>query len=269
MRKPAFILCWWLVVFGLPLRAQLPSDTVESEEVYAEEGDDETEATYAERESYLADTLQLQHFNKEEWRKVVNGQTYGEEGERNKKKKAGQQQGGDEGQPGRAKEDEELQNNQSRKLAPGFQIALIALGVVLVLAVLFVLFKDIGGLGKLKKQEAAPETMAIAEEELTERSALYKLLQQALAARNYKLALRYYYLLMIAQYREQGLIKWRKDKTNYHYLRELRNHPMITDIRKATLLFEMVWYGDVEPDEMHMQQAQQLFNRILKGGGYE
>lgn len=264
-----------LMAVAAPAFAQEWSDSITLD--YGDTESEETEPTYAERETYLADSLTVQHFDKAEWDKVVNGQTYDEEtdeqAQKKAKKKLQQQQpgGGGEGRPGHAKDEdeEEVASDNYKHAAPSqaFQIVLIAIAAAIVLAILFFLFKDIGGFGKRTKDPAKPETVTVAEEELTERSALYKLLQQALAAKNYKLALRYYYLLMIAQYREQGLIKWRKEKTNYHYLRELKSHPRIAEIRKATLLFEVAWYGDVEPDEAHMQQAEQLFSQLLNTGG--
>lgn len=274
MRKLLLCFCWLLAAnIHVPAQENIDSLGFEDESYDTVEEDESDPATYKDRESYFGDSLDVQRFDKNEWQKVVDGETYGEK--REGAEKSGDpkaQDGGDEGQPGHMKQREE-QETQRAPYTPGktgkwLQTLLIALAVLVVLAVLFMLFKDIGGFGKNKKVTATPETLQVNEEEITERSTLEKLLRQALADKNYKLALRYYYLLMIAQYREQGLIQWRKDKTNYHYLRELKNHPLIADIRRATLLFEVAWYGDVVPDEAHMQQAQELFDKILSGGSY-
>ena len=72
-----------------------------------------------------------------------------------------------------------------------------------------------------------------------------QLLEQAKRDGNYKLAVRLYYLQLLKKLNEQGAIVWKKDKTNREYLSELfSGNFFFDDIRRLTLSYEAVWYGD-------------------------
>ena len=72
-----------------------------------------------------------------------------------------------------------------------------------------------------------------------------RLLEQAKRDRNYKLAIRLYYLDLLKKLNDQGAIVWKKDKTNRDYLAELFSANFFFDeISRLTLSYEAVWYGD-------------------------
>ena len=66
-------------------------------------------------------------------------------------------------------------------------------------------------------------------------------LKQALASKNFKLAVRIYYLSIIKNLSNSNLIVWKKQKTNGEYMSELFGQPLFEDFRKSTLVFERVW----------------------------
>jgi len=41
-------------------------------------------------------------------------------------------------------------------------------------------------------------------------------------------------------------IIWHKEKTNYQYIKELANSPLVKDFRYLTILFESIWFGETE-----------------------
>ncbi len=75
---------------------------------------------------------------------------------------------------------------------------------------------------------------------------LDRMLESALKLENYKLALRIQYLKIVQMLSESGAIDWKKEKTNYDYVRELKEHPGQKTFQKLTRDFEWTWYGDHE-----------------------
>lgn len=73
---------------------------------------------------------------------------------------------------------------------------------------------------------------------------LERFLREALAAGNYALCIRLYYLQTIKLLSEKGNIKWSREKTNRDYLREMREHRLGAAFRENTRTFERVWYGN-------------------------
>jgi hypothetical protein len=71
------------------------------------------------------------------------------------------------------------------------------------------------------------------------------LLKQALTAGNLRMAVRLYYLGLLKLLNEGGIIVWKKDKTNREYLSELMfQDQYFEDVKKLTLAYEQVWYGE-------------------------
>ena len=71
------------------------------------------------------------------------------------------------------------------------------------------------------------------------------LLDKASREKNYKTAVRLYYLKLLKGLNERGMISWKKDKTNREYLTELFSRNFhFEEIRRLTLTYESVWYGD-------------------------
>ncbi len=81
-------------------------------------------------------------------------------------------------------------------------------------------------------------------DEYLHESDLDRFLREALAQRNYSLAVRLYYLQIIKNLSEKNAIKWSREKTNRDYLREMRGHSLAEPFREATRIYERVWYGN-------------------------
>ncbi|MEN9611100.1 MAG: hypothetical protein RLZZ628_1914, partial [Bacteroidota bacterium] len=74
-------------------------------------------------------------------------------------------------------------------------------------------------------------------------------LQKAIDNKDFTLAIRLYYLYILKELTLSNLIRWKKDKTNQHYLFELREQNHFDTFKQATLIFERVWYGNSVFDE--------------------
>ena len=96
-------------------------------------------------------------------------------------------------------------------------------------------------------------------EENLEEAELADPLQQAIADENYTLAVRLYYLAILKDLSLNKKIKWKKDKTNGEYLRELSGTSFFDDFQKLTLVFERIWYGKMQLTKKDFSQVEQLF----------
>ncbi len=101
------------------------------------------------------------------------------------------------------------------------------------------------------------------EEDLPE-AQLEDYLQQAINSKQFSLAVRLYYLVLLQALTHKKLVRWQKDKTNNQYVQELGGTPLQQDFRSVTLLFERVWYGDQTPDEAAFEQIAPQFQAFAQ-----
>lgn len=92
---------------------------------------------------------------------------------------------------------------------------------------------------------------------------LSKLIKEAINEGNYKLAVRYYYLLLLKNLSEKELISWQQEKTNEDYIKELANNKLNTDFEKLTYLYDYVWYGEFLIDKEKFLQAEVNFKKVI------
>lgn len=94
----------------------------------------------------------------------------------------------------------------------------------------------------------------VSEEELIETD--YEgLIRDAVENGRYRYAVRLLYLKLLKKMTVSGMIKWRQDKTNSDYVREISESGLRSDFSLATMHFEYIWYGDFPVDK-------EMFSRI-------
>lgn len=262
MRYSRFCFLLMVCLIALcPIHAQsvlddnsIVTDTVvvatEEEDDYEDEDyEDYSEPVTPASQLYDNDSITIKPFDKKNWKKVTENTDYSEEHEEEK-------------EDGKSPSF----NMPSLPFQIGSQFVKVALVSVLVLAglfVLFLIFKDARWLNRKKHVEVEDLSNIDIENELPEKEQLRKLMQDAVKKGDLKTAIRYYYLMVIAHYRTIGYIKWKKDKTNSQYLREMSKHALYTDMKSATNIFERTWYGDVVVDSNMFEQAETIFNKLL------
>ncbi len=87
---------------------------------------------------------------------------------------------------------------------------------------------------------------------------------EAVAQRNYRLAVRLLYLQTLKHLADADRIQYKPDKTNRQYVYELANSPLQIDFELLTRQFELAWYGDFPVDETRFGAIRgqfQSFNR--------
>lgn len=84
-------------------------------------------------------------------------------------------------------------------------------------------------------------------------------IHEALRQRNFRLAIRMYYLDALQRLSGAGLVQWHPEKTNRHYFTEIGNPEIRNRFGSLTALFEYVWYGEFELPEAHFEKARSEF----------
>lgn len=102
------------------------------------------------------------------------------------------------------------------------------------------------------------------DEEIIKNQDIQQLIDQALKDKNYRLAVRYYYLLTLQQLSGKEHIDWQVQKTNHEYIYEIKNNDLRTQFGKLTDVYDYIWYGNFEVDEPAFAKAQHAFNKLQK-----
>lgn len=100
------------------------------------------------------------------------------------------------------------------------------------------------------------------DEELIRNKDLLKLIQQAIDQKNYRLAIRFYYLNTIKQLEDKELITWEQQKTNEDYIKEISKESIKTAFIDLTRLYDFVWYGNFEINENKFEKVTTTFEAI-------
>jgi hypothetical protein len=85
-------------------------------------------------------------------------------------------------------------------------------------------------------------------------------IEQAIEARNFRLAVRLLYLQTLKRLTDAGRIAWKPDKTNRQYVQEMKS----ADFEQLTTQFEYVWYGDFPVDERRFGMIQEEFRSFME-----
>lgn len=94
-------------------------------------------------------------------------------------------------------------------------------------------------------------------------SELERLLREALAKGDYRGAIRIYFIFIIRDLADKKWISWQKEKTNFHYLREMSGKNEYDDFNRSVSYFEIIWYGKREIDSAKFEQIRPSFTRFL------
>lgn len=82
---------------------------------------------------------------------------------------------------------------------------------------------------------------------------------EAITQKNYRLAVRLYYLKALKELTDREMIDWRINKTNRSYVYELNSPTLRPDFERITLQFEYAWYGDFPVDETQFLNIKNQF----------
>ncbi|MGX1930704.1 hypothetical protein [Flagellimonas sp. 2504JD4-2] len=85
------------------------------------------------------------------------------------------------------------------------------------------------------------------------------LMHTALQNKDYRLAVRYQFLKVLKLLSQKEIIEWHFEKTNSDYQKEIRETKLQTEFRKASYLYEYIWYGEQFIDEQGYTKTSSRF----------
>lgn len=89
-------------------------------------------------------------------------------------------------------------------------------------------------------------------------------IDRAIQQKQYREAIRLYYLQTLKILSDKDLIQWQAHKTNRQYRQELKNNALKEPFNQLTRLFDYVWYGEFLIDDHIFEQAQNQFKDFMK-----
>ncbi len=118
------------------------------------------------------------------------------------------------------------------------------------------------------KQEKQAQVFMNEEEELVKNEDLPALIKEAIQNGNFRIAIRYYYLLQLRKLDELKLIEYQFQKTNREYSEEISDDQIRKVFGETTRFYEFIWYGafPVTHSEFNLAQNEfQKLNKMLEG----
>jgi len=112
------------------------------------------------------------------------------------------------------------------------------------------------------KSKETPEIFFSEEEEIIRKKNIQELIEAALSRREYRMAVRYSYLLALQKLTEAEIIIYGADKTNSEYIAEITSETLKSTFQKATDLYDHVWYGNFEVTEVDFRRAKPIFDSL-------
>ncbi|WP_290709036.1 DUF4129 domain-containing protein [Flavihumibacter sp. CACIAM 22H1] len=101
-------------------------------------------------------------------------------------------------------------------------------------------------------------------EEQQHEPGIEELLKKAEYEQDFREAVRLQYLSVLFLLRDKSLVEYHPEWTNATYLRLLRTHPCFPAFRNLTRIYDFVYYGGFETDEVKYRQIQQEFSLFRK-----
>ena len=133
------------------------------------------------------------------------------------------------------------------------------LGIIIVFIILKTFLGTEIGFWNFKKNNTKVAEKLVYEDEDIHDADIDGLLQKAIQNKEYRLAIRYYYLSVLKTLSNHKLIDYHKDKTNSEYLFEIENKEARTQFSYLSYVYSYVWYGEFPIDETNFKLAEQKY----------
>jgi hypothetical protein len=133
-----------------------------------------------------------------------------------------------------------------------------------ILFVGFILYKLFFTQGFFQRNTYTSKVTAVTEkpEENFATADYARLINESVADKNYRMAVRYNYLQTLQKLVTKNVISFAPAKTNTQYIREVFNRPYKNEFAALTLQYEYAWYGGFELDEILFGKIQNNFKQF-------
>jgi large-conductance mechanosensitive channel len=141
-------------------------------------------------------------------------------------------------------------------------IPYILIAILLFLLIKFFLNVNARALTYSRKNQTI---VALSEDEhIIKNEDIDQLIRQALKDKNYRLAIRYYYLLLLKSLGHKEYIVWELQKTNEDYINEIEKPNIKEHFGRITRLYDYIWYGGFDIDKANYQIVEATFLKLKK-----
>ncbi|WP_343783858.1 hypothetical protein [Wandonia haliotis] len=142
-----------------------------------------------------------------------------------------------------------------------FKILAVLAIAGLVFLILRSFFRDeISGIFKRKRKIHVSEVIA----ENIQKVDFEQLVAKAIEAKDFRLAVRYYYLWLLKQLSAGNVIIWHKDKTNTEYLYEIKDQTTRNQFAYLSYIYDYCWYGEFELDAEQFRKTEEQFKKAVR-----
>lgn len=139
----------------------------------------------------------------------------------------------------------------------------LAIAIAVVYLVYILLNEGGSGLFSSRKNETLHNYEEITAKNI-EHTDIHTLIKNAENENNYRLAVRYYYLLVLKTLSLKNHIKFEDDKTNSEYLKEIKEQPFSEKFAYTSYLYNYIWYGKFALNIEQYNKAKSNFSTLLK-----
>lgn len=161
------------------------------------------------------------------------------------------------------KEKVKSSNKRKKDLSPLIDVVFYVGTALLIILIIWLVINASRAKNSNEKTAFLTESVLELENKIHEVS-LDELLAAAIQAGNYRQAVRIHFLMIIKKMSQEGLIHWRKEKTNWDYFLEIKNPKLLPEFKTSIVVFERFWYGDLEINEALYKQAVPVFTSALE-----
>lgn len=158
----------------------------------------------------------------------------------------------------------EVNNNNSLSINLGPFSWLFYLLLAAAIAYLAYILINDGGSGLFSsRQHKKIENYESISAENIEHTNIKSLIKEAENEGDYRLAIRYYYLLVLKTLSVQDFIKYEDDKTNAEYLNEVNEKHFSPQFKYTSYLYNYIWYGKFPVNNKKYDNAKNNFVSLL------
>lgn len=170
---------------------------------------------------------------------------------------------------------ERIENEETGKVrkslftlsATAMKVTLFTILGLIVLTIVYFVIKNSGGFhfgsGRRQIDVKSGAQKSGEDPENIDNNDFASLIQNAKSRKEFRKAIRYYYLWVLQKLSDKKLIRWDRDKTDYDYYLELSENSIRKDFSENAYIFDHVWYGNFQMSEKEFKLAESLFNRTL------
>ncbi|GFZ88095.1 hypothetical protein GCM10011531_19520 [Aquaticitalea lipolytica] len=158
------------------------------------------------------------------------------------------------------------EDNNSSNISVGFNPINTLFIIILILAVVYLAYTLLNdgssGLFNSRSHKKLNKYGEITAENI-ENADIASLINDAENQNDYRLAIRYYYLLVLKTLAVKNYIKFEDDKTNADYLNEIESQKFSKGFAYTSYLYNYIWYGEFPLNTEQYSTAKSNFQNFL------